>query len=196
MRLGVEPEALAAGGVSSTRVAGLFSRARDHLGEHEGIIGSADEELGAASAALTALEDKVRAGQSAPQDLAALAAARARVQTARTSRDALLASASAAVSTDLTEPQVATIQAVAGNRAWNLPVKYLVLNRSEAQWVSLRDALASQRINAARGREIEPAASLIVAQADAEPAVAAAASQMQSNGAAVGTAWAEALAAD
>ena len=74
----------------------------------------------------------------------------------------------------LTSQQSGTLATLKASRDWSHPVQYKAANRSEADWVHLRDALANVRIANKLGEQPDPEAVELVARAAAHPSVVAA----------------------
>jgi hypothetical protein len=76
------------------------------------------------------------------------------------------------------------------NRKWGLPTQYLAKDRTEAEWVELRSALATKRISEEDAEEVFPQSiQSDLAAADAVSEVATAKVNLDSGIAAVQTAW-------
>jgi hypothetical protein len=65
--------------------------------------------------------------------------------------------------------KLATIKA---NQHWGLPSAYLIVNRSDEQWLALRGALCARRYANQHGLQLEPALVQILADAEGDPTVA------------------------
>jgi hypothetical protein len=65
--------------------------------------------------------------------------------------------------------KLATIKA---NQHWGLPSAYLIVNRSDEQWLALRGALCARRYANQHGLQLEPALVQILADAEGDPNVA------------------------
>ena len=81
------------------------------------------------------------------------------------------------------------------NKGKSVPAKYLVADRSDAEWVALREALTDQRIATRDGREANAEVRQRIATADANSTVAAAGQRLAGDRAATRTAWTQAIAA-
>lgn len=79
------------------------------------------------------------------------------------------------------------------NKGKSVPAKYLVADRSDAEWVALREALTDQRIAARDGREANAEVRQRIAAADANAAVAAAGQRLSGDRTTVRTAWTQAI---
>ena len=190
-RAGVSPEFLAAIGVTGQGATTIRGRVDATVADQGANLQAADAALVSARQTLAALQTQLHT--TANVDPAALAAAQAAVTSAIASRQsALQAVQSELLAQDLTADQLATLAALARNNAHHkLPIQYLVVDRSDAQWIDLRDALAAIAIAARDGTTPNDHATQTAAAADADPAVAAAAANLASLLAAVDAATGE-----
>lgn len=189
-RLGLEAHALAAAGLSDSQTTALVGRVRAHLSEHIQDLRDADQNWASKRAEVDRLERKIRSGKSAPGDLALLSTARTELAAAATQRQEVLDAVSSAAGVNLGSSPLVTLGTIKTNRAtWDLPVQYLTQSRELGDWVALRDALANDRISTARGEEPDPQAHQLLLGVQAQPEVASAASNLQSNLALVSSAW-------
>ena len=182
-RVGLDAEPLAAAGVSAQQAQAVVSAARSYLAEHLEDITQANTELGAATAQVENLERVVRSGLATQQQLQGLATARATLATATAACDAALNALFAAAAQGLSAGQRATIGHIRAARAggWDLPVKYQTVTREEAGWVALRDALSHERIAERLGQTIDPEVQQLILAENSNPAVASAATSLNSN---------------
>ena len=84
-------------------------------------------------------------------------------------------------------------QIKANQVSWDLPMQYMVLNRTEAEFLKLRNALAHKRINEKRGQPVDQAMQQIIATADADQTCSAAAYCLRNHANNVETAWRNAI---
>lgn len=194
VRIGLGPDALAAVGVQANATAPIFSNLRSHLAEAQGDLLQAETTYMRAQQQLATAEEAIRtqgAGARAPQELESL---RAALTSAASARDTLVAAAFTASTVSLTEQQTAALRTIRGNRGkWELPLEYLTVDRTEAEWVALREALTNQRVSLARGETPNSTCLELVSSAQNDNRVSTAAVALQSNRDAVTTAWANAL---
>lgn len=187
VRVGLTPKALAAAGVSAGATTTLVGDAVDHLAQHMGELTEADEARTLARREVARLEQLVMSGQPSEGNLSALSAAR----TTLTSAETQLATASQALFADatngLTEGQRTTIQAIQANGHRSVPTEFMVSTRTDAQWVALRDALASKRIAIREGHEPSQGVLDVISGATDQATSTAAANLASLN--AVNTAW-------
>ncbi len=189
VRAGLTPEHLAAAGVDGTRARAVYAAAEAHLEEHIGTLRGADADLAEARAEHDRLLRLVQSGTGSPEDVTALASARTTLAGAQSAADAANAGLFAAATEGLSGGEVAAVQTARTNAGAGraLATRYLLQERTEAQWRRLRDALANRRIAAARGEEPDQGAAGTCLDADADSATAAA--NLQANLAGVQAAW-------
>lgn len=170
VRAGITPEALLAAGVAPSQFAAVASASREYANGH--------------STQLAAL-DRAANSTSAAQGTEA--------QTARTQRDAMLTALFDSATSSLSAEQREALRAIHRNSKWRLPVKYSVIDRTEEEWVALREALADTRIAARSGREPSNSARSLVQAIDANASVAAAGQRVSGGVASTTEAWKQAL---
>ena len=91
---------------------------------------------------------------------------------------------------DHVKQQMARVNA---NIGWKLPAPYTRVDRTESQWVALRDALAAERIADKRGEELGSEFETLLLQVRAETATAEAMTWADTRDTAIQTAFAGAL---
>jgi len=188
LRAGLGADALAAAGVTGEEIAALVASVESAYSAPT--LASLDEAFMAAKRAHDTLRRKVQSGKGSAQEVRDLRAAEVSLAQATASRDDYLTNLRAMARGRLTAEKAAQLERVHANQGWHLPVRYLVKDRAEADWVALRDALAAKEI-AERDPE-EPfadSAQAVLARIDAEAEVAAAKVAHETRIAAVQTAW-------
>lgn len=188
-QVGLDPDALAAAGLTAQQTTALVAAARAHLDEHYTTLRQAQLDHAQARNEHDRLKRLVRAGRATTQQkeqldqaAAGLAQAAAQLEQARQA----LAQAATAHLGSAPNDTLATIHA---HNRWSHPVQYRAAERTEPDWVALRDALAHARIADKRQRDPEPEVLQIIAQADANPDVAAARANLENNLTTVTNAW-------
>ena len=184
-RLGLDPESLAACGVDSGGASIVVANLTAHLRENPGAIRDADAAYDEARVAHDQLRERVVAGTAASDgDVAALRTAEQTLASASTARDAAMNAARTAATTDLPEMQrtvLATVHAAEqhGSRVSRaIPVEFMVAERTESQWLAIRNALANERISAKRGELADTASQELLGRVRSEAAVASASAGM------------------
>lgn len=151
-RVGLQPERLAAAGVEAAVTDDVVVNVKSWLAEHPTSLIAADEALLEATKARDALFRKVRAGLASSEEVAGCQAAKATFDRATVARTALLDAAFAAGTRGLPKDQVDLLSRIQVNSAaWNIPLEYLVVDRTQEEWVRLRTALVNERISAEFG---------------------------------------------
>lgn len=173
-RVGLTPESVTAAGCSTQDAVELLNDAMNQLTPTYDALVDADNTLGKAQKSLDELERKIRAGTATLQEKQQHPASAATASTARAARDAVLDQLFTAAVTDLSSGEKAMLAQARANSAWNLPVEYRVAEKSEAQYVTLRAALADVRIAAKLGEDPRPESLQAISAANAVAATAAA----------------------
>ncbi len=156
-RAGITAESLAAVGASDQAVTRLVGFAESHFdAERFSTMRQADESVRTARHSERSLRQTVQSGHGDANDATALRAAEQTRAAEESSRDQLVGLLRTAVGQAFAQDQLATLEQIRANSAWDLPVQYLVVSRTEREWVALRDALANLRISARLGEEPDP----------------------------------------
>lgn len=195
-RAGLDPAPLAAGGVTSASVGALADNALEYLAAQPGVLDQADIACGEAAAECDQLLQLIRAGMATPQQLEGYPGAKVALAQATAQRQAAVQDFFDAATAGFTAAQRNTLTSVRGNRKWELPVEFLVVDRSEPQWLQLRDALANERVAAKLGQPPDPGAQAALAEFRSHPLVAAAKANLDASLDVVTTAWEQAIAQD
>lgn len=171
-RAGVDVEKLLAAGVQPEQFGGIVIAARDYLEANEVRWQAADQAL---SNARDALDLAVREGNPAN-----IEAARAALAQQEDSRAQVQSELFIVISGSLDSAVGVRLGRVRANLSqWPLPTKYLVKDRTETEWIRLRDALAEVAEAQAGQRNANPDAIVAVVAADADPETTAAALALQ-----------------
>ncbi|MCH8271364.1 MAG: hypothetical protein IH985_09180 [Planctomycetes bacterium] len=173
-RTGVTPETLAAAGVAPQSVAAMITDAVNYIVPNFSAIRDAQTDFDQAKKIHDSLARLIPTGRATAQQKDQLNTAVTNLANARAARDAFFAAIYGEIAGNQTPAQALTLATVKANSGWSHPVQYKAANRSEPEWVDLRDALATVRIADKRGEQPDPAAVQLIAQADANAAVSAA----------------------
>jgi sirohydrochlorin ferrochelatase len=120
------------------------------------------------------LNNLIESGQGSQEDVAAYQTASAALASATSQRQDVLDAVFAAATANLTSNQRTALTNQRTNASWNLSREFLVVNREQTEWVSLRDALAIERIAAKLGESPDAGAQAQLANWRAHGSVAAA----------------------
>ena len=190
IRAGLDPEALAAAGLSPGNVTALVGDAYEHLIANQTALELADAAHAQARQQADQLKRVIQSGRASQEQIDAYPAATLEVSQIQTQRQLLLAGIFEAATADLSQSKRNTLAAIRANRDWKLPLEFLTVDRTEAQWVELRDCLANERIAAEiDDEEPDSQAQAVLAQLRGIPAVASARANFDANHAVVMTAW-------
>lgn len=189
LRAGLSPEALAAAGVSSASISSTLSAAAQSLAGSPDALATADAAYATARVNSDRLERLIQSGKGHEQEVAAYQVAKAALTTAEVQRQAVLDGIFAAATANLSSTQRTALTNLRANSSWNLPREFLVVNRDQAEWVRLRDALANERISRKLGDEADAAAQAQLANWRAAPTVAAARTALDANLPQIRTNW-------
>lgn len=182
MRAGLHADSLLAAGVSSASFASIASAVREYLAEHPGQMRTLDSQVDSARRSANTRPSE----PPPPQGTMTL-------DQANDARDAFYAAIFDAATTSLSQEQKSMLRSQKQNKGKSVPAKYLVADRSDAEWVALREALTDQRIAARDGREANAEVRQRITAADANAAVAAAGQRLSGDRTTVRTAWTQAI---
>lgn len=188
-RVGLDPASLAAAGVTGNAAGGIVSALKSHFVSSPSTLAEADTAYASARVAHDQLDRKVAAGNVSGQDVVALQQAVANLASATTTRTNALNAAFTAATANLSEGQKTTLSTIQANRSWELALPYLAANRTQSEWVALRNALANKKISTKYGEAADPAATQLLQTVDATAAVSNAKANSETYLAAVTTAW-------
>jgi hypothetical protein len=193
IRAGLDPKALAAAGVSSGTVGSVLQAAADTINANPNALPSADTAFMSARPDVDRLAAKIQSGLATQEDFTAYQAATSALATATTQRQTALDNIFTSAIANLSAGQRATLTQIRVNRAQDMsashPTEFLVLDRSQEDWVSLRDCLANEHIAIKYPDTLDQGAQAQLAAWRADPAVSAAKNSLDANLAAVTTAW-------
>ena len=186
--LGLSPDSLAAAGLSAEQAAQIKANLKEHFDGEGANLQTVIDRWGSAYRAADLSRRAVQSGKGTVEDLTAKDAALA---TALAAKNAAIDAAASAALDQIDGGVVQALARIKANRPNNVPVQYLLVDRTEEEWRQLRDALSHQQTREAAGRELDADAVSVVAQADAQPATVAAAAAVANNLAAIRQAMSE-----
>jgi len=189
LRIGLAPEALAASGASAASTTGAAADLDAWLAEHPGEIAAADESWATANQSAETIKRKVKSGQATPAEVASLPGLDATRDAAAAARDGLLSAAFDAATASLAAAQKSALATIHANATWSLAMHFLVVDRSQEDWVALRNALDEKRIAQKYGESLSPGSLAVISSALGSSAVATAKVDVDTNLAAIEAAW-------
>ncbi len=150
IRASLDPKALAAAGVPSGTVGAVLQAAADTINANPNALPSADAALASARPDVDRLAAKIQSGLAAQEDFTAFQAATSALATATTQRQTALDNIFNSAVANLPAGQRATLTQIRANRAQDMsashPIEFLVIDRTQTDWVNLRDCLANEHI--------------------------------------------------
>ncbi|MBK8172716.1 MAG: hypothetical protein IPK60_20595 [Sandaracinaceae bacterium] len=152
-------------------------------------ISALDAAATSARIARDAAQRKIRSGAGSQQEIEGFPALEAALNTAESLRASALASLRASATAGLSGAQRANLATIESNRRWKLPIEFLVIERSDAEWLSLRNALSNERISAKYEGEANGTLQAILSAARADERVAAAKTALDTNLTSLQQAW-------
>lgn len=175
---GLDAEACAAAGLTVEQTQNVAAQGRQYLANQGRALQNAYRSHRQAASQLKVMEQSVRQGHESR----AVERQRANVESTSDLLRSLLAAASTAATQGLSDSQVSKLAALGTARAVRLPTAYNLVERSEAQAVALRDALADARIAQRQGRETPAESARIIQSAQADAGTSTALSHLTNIG--------------
>ena len=189
LRAGLTPRALAAAGVSPASVLPTLQAAADEMNSTPTALDTADASYASARTTSDALAARIQSGKANQEDLASYLVAKTALVSAEATRQSEVDGYFTAATANLTSNQRAALVTIRANRAWGFPEEYLVVERTEAQWLALRDALSIERQVSGLPDMTSESATQILATFRADPAVSFATTGVQTSLIQITTAW-------
>ena len=194
-RVGLQPENLTASGVASGVTDDVVVGVKTWLGQNTRALGDADQAYFDAITKRDQLVRLVQSGLASPEQIAECQVAKTDFDTKDAARKALLDTVFNAGTAPLLSGQKTQLARLRVNQsAWNVPLEYLVLDRTQEDWVHVRQALANERISARYGEDPDPDDQAYLATVRADPTVSTAKVNLDTNLGAVKAAWEQAAA--
>ena len=193
LRIGLGPAQLTAAGGSPSTVATVVDDCLDDMIADPAVIELADAAFAGWKQQCDLLKRVIQSGQATSEQIDTYAAAMTQLALAEAQRHSVLNGLLSCAAASLSESQQSTLAAIRGNRNWDLPIEFLTVDRTEAQWVQLREALANERISAKLGQQPDPEAQALLQQLRGNPLVATAKANLDANLTVVTVAWEQAI---
>jgi hypothetical protein len=189
LRAGLTPRALAAAGVQQGSVLPTLQAAADQMNGAPTALDSADASYRSARGAADALAAKIQGGKASQEEIASYPATKAAVESAEAARQSVLDGYFTAATANLTANQRTALITIRANKALGFQEEYLVVERTEAQWMGLRDALSTERQAIELPDMASESATQLLTTFRADPAVSFASTGVQTNLTQVTSAW-------
>lgn len=197
-RVGIHPMALAAAGLNTADTTAVVTNARQYLSDHLTGFRATLIAREQAAFAVTTAESPVRERRASQEQLDQFEAARTALASALAAEQAALDALRTAALASLTQEQRAAIISIQDNMKTEVPFAYRAASpgRSEAQWVSLRDALSERRTLQSRQQEVPQDIAAVISSAEADPLTSSAIANLNVNSPSITQAFTQALGAE
>lgn len=181
IRAGLDPDALAAAGLNATQATEAVDAFEAAMSLEPTRLSDADAAYAAARVSSDDLRRLIQSGKGNAEDVADFQAAMAALALAENDREDALNDWFVAGVAGLSANQVAALTTIEGNRDWGLDLEMLAVDRTEAEWVELREALTHERVAAKYGETCDPEVASYLADCRSVLAVAAAKTSLDAN---------------
>ena len=191
LRSGLDADALAAAGVTADADATeVVDDVKAHLVTGLTDLRDADSDYATQRNLVDSLRRKVRSGLASQEEITQLATAKTDLATATSDRETALDAIFDAGTADLSQSSTDLLETIRGNRHWKLPLEFLTGDRTEQEWVDLRDALADERISANfEGEEVSAGSASLLSTCRAVQCVSTARSNLDTHCGHIQAAW-------
>jgi hypothetical protein len=180
-RVGITSEALAASGVRSRSLTGIVNNTAQYLVEYGASLEAADAAVTQNTSLCQQLQRAIQAGTSTPDQRSAYQTALSNLANAQFQQESLLSDMFDAATSTLTPQEITLLTQLKSNSDWKLPTEFLVVERSEADWIELRDALDSETSHAVNGTTLDAETAQYLAVQRANVTVATAQAHLTQN---------------
>jgi hypothetical protein len=189
-RVGMQPENLAAGGVSANDTTTVVGNVKTWLGQNSTALADADTRMFNAVTNRDKLVRKVVSGLASQDEVAQCQTAKTEFTNATSNRQSVLDACFAAGAASLTSDQATLLSKMRVNQpTWELPLELCVVDRAEADWVHIGDALSNERVSAKEGVDPDPDEQSYLSNVRADTTVSTAKSNLDAHLGDVRTAW-------
>jgi hypothetical protein len=189
-RVGLAAEPLTAAGLDTTATTDLVGRVKSYVGAHPTAIADADNNYATAKNTCDRVERLVRSGLATQEDVAACARAQADLVAWTANRQQVLDAVFNVGIAGLGQASKDSLTLMRTNgAAWTLPLQFLVVNRSQQDWVHVRQALANEKISAKNAEDPDPDDQQYLSTCRSDPAVSTAKSNLDHNLTSVQEEW-------
>jgi len=189
IRAGLDPEALATAGLSSQDAANVVGSFSSAMASEPGRLEKADADYAAARVESDALRRKIRSGLASAEEIKEFQSAKSALSSAEGDRADTLDDWFSDAVVGLSEAKVDALTTLRENRHWKLPIEFLVIDRTEQEWVSVREALNNERISAKYGDPADATHQADLSTWRSDAACSAAKANSDANSASIKAAW-------
>lgn len=149
IRAGLDAKALAAAGVNATQATTIATDLKAALVAAPNALRDADLAYSSAKAASEAQKRKIESGKASDQEIASYVGLAAAESNAATARQTIIDGLFDAGTKSLSAQTITKLRTIRTNKAaWDFPTEFLIVDRTQSEWVQLRDALANEKVSA------------------------------------------------
>jgi len=189
-RVGLQPENLTAAGISAQAAGEVVGGVKTWLAANTKVLDDVDDRFAAAADTKDTLIRAVRSGLATEDQLAQLDPACKDFDAVSAERQKDLDDVFKAGTSSLASDQATLLSRIHVNQAaWGLPLQYLVVDRAEADWVALRDALDNERVCAKEGEDADAGGQQLLSTVRSDSTVSGATTSLNTTLGDVTTAW-------
>lgn len=193
IRAGLDPAALAAGGVQSAGVGAVLQAAADVINANPTALPNAEAAIASARPDVDRLEALIHSGLASQEELSAFQTATSALATGMTQRQTALDNIFNGAVASLSAGQRTVITQIRANRAVefsrDFPTEFLTIDRSQETWVNVRECLANEHIAVKHPETLDQGEQSQLATWRANQTVSAAKNSLDANLATVTAAW-------
>lgn len=189
MRAGLDPDSLAAAGVTSGEIATVVADAETYIDANSSELSGADSHYVTLRSEVDALRRKVRSGQASIEEIASLATKQDELATAASDRESAIEAIFDAATDSLSAGEKTALANIQANRSWATAIEFLVINRTDQQWLALTEALTNEAVATEEGTSVETACASLLLTERAKSEVSSAKTSFDANASAVASAW-------
>lgn len=177
---GLGPEEFAAAGVNAESLSAVADAGANYIQEY-GELATPLNASQVANARFESLQRQIEGGTATPEQTAAFDGAIANKTAAAASlannKEAYLSAALHGLSTEVR----ARLDMLAGSTHRHVPAEFRLMLREDADWLTLREAVAAERIALRKQQPVPPEAAELLSEARAVPAAASSRASLDAN---------------
>lgn len=191
LRLGMTQEVLAGAGLNGASLQSALAAQQLDLETAVDTLSTHDAAVAEARVTMDALRRKVKSGLATDEEVTALAAAKASFESSTAARETFLQGVCAGFCEQVSSDAASTLETVLASPAWvkKLPVEYRNAERTDEEWLAIRDALASKKTHEQMGFEVPEETTTFLASLNADSTVSSTKTTCEANIAGVQSTW-------
>jgi len=194
IRAKLDPESLCVAGVTAAETTTIVNNARAYLALNLATLRTAEAQLASTRIEHDRLTRLLRSGQASPSDVTDFENNEPLLATRQAALDSLQDDFySEATDNLVSQDKLTALGYIQDAGRWACPVQYKCANRSESDWVTLRDALANERISDELGDDPDPTLQQFLATVHAENGTSSAIARLQTSLSSIQAAFSDAL---